>query len=82
METLGRTDLYWLVWLEPVSTLAPRLNVSGAKLSFTPAGQRIKQVSVTDRPRGSVGGRYATTTRLAPRPEATTVPPKMSGVGT
>jgi hypothetical protein len=37
---------------------------------------------VTDRLRGSVGGRYAATTRPAPRPEATTVAPKMSGVGT
>jgi hypothetical protein len=29
---LDRTELFRLVWLEPVSTLAPRLNVSDAKL--------------------------------------------------
>src|SRR5712675_1711743 len=31
-KRLDRTELYRLVWLEPVSTLAPRLGVPDAKL--------------------------------------------------
>jgi hypothetical protein len=40
-KRLDRTELYGLVWLEPISTLAPNLNVSDARLKKTCAEAHI-----------------------------------------
>jgi hypothetical protein len=67
---LDRTELFRLVWLEPMSTLAPRLNVTDAKLKKVCAEAHIP----------TPGRIYWAKRRAGKAPDQTALPTRSAGM--